>query len=141
MNKKKLNKANKQALKGITQMLPIMFAMLLLVSIFTNLVPKSFYNSLFTGNIWTDSLIGDVLGSILMGNPITGYVIGNELLQNGVGLVAVTAFLVAWVTVGVVQLPVEIIIMGKGFAIARNVTAFFMAIVVAIITVMIVQII
>lgn len=141
MNKTKLKKANKQALKGITQMLPIMFAMLLLVSIFTNLVPKSFYDSLFTGNIWTDSLTGDVLGSILMGNPITGYVIGNELLQNGVGLVAVTAFLVAWVTVGLVQLPAEIIILGKGFAMARNITAFFMAIVVAIISVMIVQII
>ena len=141
MNKDKLKKANKQALKGIIKMLPIMFAMLLLVSIFTILVPKSFYNSLFTGNIWTDSLTGDILGSILMGNPITGYIIGNELLQNGVGLVAVTAFLVAWVTVGIVQLPAEIIIMGKGFAIARNVTAFFMAILVAIVTVLIVQII
>ncbi len=122
-------------------MLPIMFAMLLLVSIITNLVPESTYKHLFTGNIWTDSLTGDLLGSLLMGNPITGYVIGHELLQNGVSLVAVTAFLVAWVTVGIVQLPAEIIILGKSFAVARNLSAFIMAIITAVVTVLTLQII
>jgi len=50
---------------------------------------------------------------------------------------AVTAFLVAWVTVGLVQLPAEVMMLGKKFAIIRNITAFIFAIIVAIITIVI----
>jgi len=141
MHTEKLKKSHKQALKGILNILPIILGMLLLISIITNTVPKSFYHKLFNGNIFLDSLIGDVLGSILMGNPITGYVMANELLVSGVSLVAVTAFIVAWVTVGVIQLPVEAHVLGKKFTLFRNIIAFFMAIVVAIITVSIVNLI
>ena len=140
MNIEKLKKSNKLALSGIIKTLPITLSMLFLVSIITNTVPKSFYQSLFNGNIFLDSLIGDTLGSLLMGNPITGYIIGNQLLKSGVSLVAVTAFLVAWVTVGLVQSPAEGMILGKRFAFFRNICAFFMAIIVAIITVLIISI-
>ncbi len=139
INRKKIKKSNKQALKVILNMLPILLGMLLLVSILMNTIPDSFYQDLFRGNIFADSLIGDILGSILIGNPITGYIIGDELLSSGVSLVAVTAFLVAWVTVGLIQAPAEAIILGKRFAIFRNICAFFMAIIAAIITVLIVS--
>lgn len=140
MDIKKLKKSNKQALKNIINILPIMIAMLLLISIINEIIPTSFYKKLFTGNLFSDSLIGDLLGSFLMGNPVTGYILGNGLLDGGVSLVAVTAFLVAWVTVGIVQAPAEAMILGKRFAIFRNLSAFFMAIIVAIITVAIVEI-
>ena len=81
-----------------------------------------------------DSFIGSALGSILAGHPITSYIIGGELLEQGISLIAVTAFLVTWVTVGLVQLPVESALLGKKFAITRNITAFLFAILVAIIT-------
>ncbi len=137
----KLKKSHKQALESILNILPIILGMLLLISIITNTVPKSFYHKLFNGNIFLDSLIGDVLGSVLMGNPITGYVMANELLVSGVSLVAVTAFIVAWVTVGVIQLPLEAHVLGKKFTLFRNILAFLMAIIVAIITVSIVNLI
>jgi uncharacterized membrane protein YraQ (UPF0718 family) len=57
------------------------------------------------------------------------------MLQQGVSLIAVTAFLVAWVTVGFIQLPAESYLLGKRFAFLRNLTAFILAIVVAILTV------
>ena len=120
--------------------LPTVLGMLLLVSIITNTIPKQFYKSLFNGNLWRDSLIGNALGSFLIGNPVTGYIIGNELIKNGVSLIAVTAFLVAWVTVGLIQSPAEAVLLGKRFALFRNISAFFMAIIVAIITVIIVGI-
>lgn len=47
-----------------------------------------------------------------------------ELLEQGAGLVAVTAFLVAWVTVGLIQLSVESILLGKKFAVSRNIFQF-----------------
>jgi len=59
------------------------------------------------------------------------------LLKQGISLLAVTAFLVAWVTVGLVQLPAEVMMLGKKFAIIRNITAFIFAIIVAIITIVI----
>ena len=72
---------------------------------------------------------------------MTSYVLGGELFKQGVSLVAVTAFLVAWVTVGLVQLPAESMILGKRFAITRNITAFILSIIVAIITVSVVSLV
>ncbi len=139
LDKKKLNKSHKQSFKGIMNMLPVIFGILLLVSIITEVVPESFYKNLFNGNVWHDSFIGDILGSVFTGNPITGYILGKELLNQGVSLVAVTAFLVSWVTVGLFQLPAEAVVLGKRFAFFRNITAFVMAAVVAVITTLIVN--
>jgi hypothetical protein len=50
----------------------------------------------------------------------------------------VTAFLVAWVTVGIIQLPAEIMMLGKRFAITRNILSFIFSILVAIMTVLII---
>ena len=88
-----------------------------------------------------DTLIGTLIGSISAGNPITSYIIGGELLNKGVSLFAVTAFIVAWVTVGIIQYPAEADMLGKRFAILRNVFSFMLAILVAIVTVTIVRII
>ncbi|MCD6178520.1 MAG: hypothetical protein J7K39_01315 [Bacteroidales bacterium] len=138
MNIKKIKKSNKAALNGIMGIIPIILGVLLLVSIITVLIPTSFFTNLFTGNLLLDSLLGDFIGSLMLGNPITAYVLGSEFLSNGVSLVAVTAFMVAWVTVGIIQSPIEAKALGKRFAIYRNISAFFMAIVTAIITVFIV---
>ena len=88
-------------------------------------------------NSFLDSFIGSLVGSISAGNPITSYIFGGEMLSQGVGLIAVTAFIVSWVTVGIIQLPAESAILGKRFALLRNLTAFVFSIIVAIITVLI----
>ena len=90
---------------------------------------------------FVDSLIGAGIGSILAGNPVTSYIIGGELLTQGVSLAAVTAFLVAWVTVGLVQLPAESILLGKRFAITRNITSFVFAIIAAYTTTAIINLV
>ena len=132
----KLQTAHKKTIKGIINILPIIFGVLLLVSIVSVMFPKSYYLRLFTGNLILDALKGSVLGSILTGNPVTGYILGSGFLTNGVSLVAVTSFIVAWTTVGIVQLPAESLILGKSFAIYRNLSAFVMAIIVAILSVL-----
>ncbi len=138
---KKLKQAIVKAAKGIYRALPVMTGVILLVSLANTLIPKSIYSSLFSKNIFLDSIIGSALGSILAGNPITSYILGGEFLNQGISLVAVTAFIVAWVTVGIVQLPAEIMLLGKKFAITRNIIAFVFAIIVALITVAILVVI
>jgi uncharacterized membrane protein YraQ (UPF0718 family) len=113
-------------------MLPILISVILLLSLIITFVPFSYYVKIFTGNFLIDPLIGAILGSISIGNPITSYLIGGELLKNGVSLIAVIAFILSWVTVGLIQLPAEGLMLGKRFAIIRNLTSFISAIIIAI---------
>ena len=78
-----------------------------------------------------DIPFGTVTGSIITGNPINSYIIGGELLKQNVSFFAVTIFITAWVTVGVVQLPAEIDFLGKKFAVLRNLTSLLLAIAVS----------
>jgi hypothetical protein len=72
---------------------------------------------------------------ISSGNPINSYIIGGELLEYGVGLCAVTALIIAWVTVGLAQLPAEISALGSRFALVRNAISFVLSIAIAFATV------
>jgi len=134
------NKNMKNALiktfNSFKQFIPIILGILLLLSLALTAIPKSFYTMIFTGNKIIDPLVGALLGSISGGNPITSYVLGGEFLNINVSLLAVTAFILAWVTVGIIQLPAEILMLGKKFAITRNVISFFMAMIIAILTVL-----
>ena len=136
MKQKGIGKAVFKAGKAIWRMFPVILGTILLVSIANTLIPKSFYTSVFRGNIF-DPLFGSAIGSILIGNPIVSYIIGGELLKKGISLVAVTAFIISWVTVGLVQFPAESSILGKKFAIIRNISAFILAIISAVLTVLI----
>ncbi|NOZ80629.1 MAG: hypothetical protein GXP63_03055 [DPANN group archaeon] len=134
----RLKEANRKALKGLWNMLPLLLGVLLLVSMMTVLVPRSAYGILFNGNLLWDSIMGSLLGSILTGNPVTSYIIGAGFLDNGISIIAVTSFIAAWTTVGFVQLPVESMVLGKRFALARNVSAFLMSIIVGMVTALII---
>jgi len=123
-----------KAAKAIWRSFPILLGAMLLVALANTLIPKAAYGYLFFKNAILDSFIGSAVGSVLAGNPITSYIIGGELLAQGISMTAVTAFLVAWVTVGIVQLPAESILLGKRFAITRNIAAFLFSVIVAIIT-------
>ncbi|MBW2969397.1 permease [Candidatus Woesearchaeota archaeon] len=124
-----------KAAKSLWRSLPILIGVILLISLANVLIPKSAFAYIFQKNLVLDSFIGSALGSVLAGNPVSSYILGGELLSQGISLTAVTAFLVAWVTVGIVQLPAESVLLGKRFAIIRNITAFLFAVVVALITV------
>ncbi|MEA2094922.1 MAG: hypothetical protein U9P11_10205 [Pseudomonadota bacterium] len=60
---------------------------------------------------------------------------GSYYIAEGVSLLAVTALIVSWVTVGVVQLPAEALLLGRRFAIYRNLMCFLFAIMIPFLTV------
>jgi len=130
-----------KATKSLVKVLPLILGTILLISLLTTVVPESFYTRFFNKNIILDSFIGAIIGSISAGTPIISYILGGEMLKQGISLIAVTAFLVAWVTVGFIQLPAESMILGKKFAVWRNLSAFALSIIVAFATVLILNLV
>ena len=132
-----MDKALSKTIKTYKQALPILFGMFFLISLFTPYIEK-FYKSMFSGNYFIDPFIGSILGSVSVGMPITAYILGGELIEVGISLLAVTAFILTWTTVGLAFLPMESKYLGKRFAISRNITNYFMAVIISILTVFIV---
>lgn len=112
-------------------LLPIIIGMLLLASLAVTLLPDKVSASLFGANAGLDALLGAAVGGIAIGPPLASYLLGGELLNSGVSLVAVTALMVSWVTVGVLQLSAEALVLGLRFAIARHLISFLSAIAIA----------
>lgn len=130
-----IGKSAKKTLDALNQSLPVVVGIIMAISLLKTAVPESLYSTIFTGNILIDPFIGSLIGSIAAGNPITSYIIGGELIKQGVSLFAVTAFLLSWVTVGIISLPAEMDILGKKFALTRNIICFIVSFFVAILTV------
>jgi len=130
----KYKRALSKTKNSFIQTIPFIIGTLLLISLFNNVVNKQEIVRIFSGNVLTDSFIGSFIGSIMSGNPLISYIIGGELLTSDVGLIPIVAFLTAWVTVGVVQLPAECKILGKKFAVTRNSFSFISSIAIAVLT-------
>jgi len=141
VDKNRLKIATIKTTKQMVKIIPLILGIIFLISLVIVSINKQDYTILFTHNIMTDPVVGAMLGSIMAGNPVTSYIIGGELLKQGISLMAVTAFIVAWITVGALQLPYEMMVLGKKYAIIRNIIAFVSSILVAVITVSIMVII
>jgi len=118
----------KEALQKTTRqvwgMLPILTGVILLLGLFHAFVPRTGLTAFFSGHRSLDILRAACAGSVLAGNPVNSYVLGRGLLDMGVSLSAVTALMLSWVCVGLVQLPAEMATLGTRFAVTRNVAAF-----------------
>jgi predicted Fe-Mo cluster-binding NifX family protein len=119
----------------LINLLPLFVGVVLLIGLFNAFISKELLSTIFSGNALQDTLFGTALGSILASNPINSYIIGGELLEYGVSLFAVTAFIAAWVTVGLVQLPAEMAALGKKFALIRNALSLVLCVAISILTV------
>jgi len=130
-----IKKSAVKTLNNFKQTLPILIGVLLLISLVITAVPKNLYARVFTGVPVIDLFTGAISGSIAAGNPLNSYIIGGELLNQGISLIAVTAFILTWTTVGMIQLPAESLMLGKKFAVTRNVVSFVTALIIASLTV------
>jgi hypothetical protein len=135
MIENQLSSSIRKSTKALLSAMPIIIGMLLLTSLAIKLFPADKASQWFGQWEFLDVLIGASLGSIAAGHPMASYLLGGELLAGGVSLLAVTALIVSWVTVGFVQLPAEILLLGKRFAIYRNSCNFLLAVMVAFLTV------
>ncbi|MFK5926697.1 MAG: permease [Desulfuromusa sp.] len=125
--------------KMLLRVFPNILAVVLLSGLIMEFVPMNRLSEFLGGGFFTDGLVGAGIGSISIGNPLVSYVLGGELLDQGVSLVAVTALLVSWVTVGSIQLPAEIQTFGARFALLRNGLSFLFALIIAFLVLMSMQ--
>ena len=125
----------KKTVRTFINVLPIIVGMILMTSLFVTVIPEQISTGLFGNGDVLDTLLGASIGSIAAGHPVASYLLGGELLGGGVGLIAVTALVVTWVTVGIVQLPAEAMMLGTRFAVIRNIISFVAAIAIAFLTV------
>ncbi len=117
------------------KLLPVLLAVLLIAAMIVQLIPQIMHSGLFGHSRTLDTLLAAVIGSVSTAQPIVSYVFGGELLKAGVHLMAVTALVVTWVTVGIVPLPAEAAALGTRFALWRNFWAFIAALLVAVMSV------
>ncbi|MEA3317926.1 MAG: hypothetical protein U9R54_08210 [Bacteroidota bacterium] len=127
-----------KSLKNIFISVPVILGILMLINL-VNPILSIYYSKIFSDNLFLDPLIGAIAGSISFGIPITAYITGGELLKDGVSLLAVTAFVMAWTTVGVAMLPLESKFLGRRFAISRNIVNFFFALIISVLTISILK--
>ena len=133
--KNNIKDAFNKSLKGFLSMLPMLLAILLLLGIFDVYITKDILLSFFISNNFVDTITGTLLGGVLTGNPMISYILGGELTDAGVSLYAVTAFILSWVTIGLVQLPAEVEIFGLRFTFYRTLFTFITTILVSLCTV------
>ncbi len=129
-----MSESLRKTINNMKTAFPMIVGVLMLVNLLNPLFGK-FYPKIFTGNYFLDPLLGALGGSVSFGIPLTSYIAGGELISGGVSLLAVTAFILAWTTVGLAMLPIEITYLGKRFALWRNFINFFFAIIIATLTI------
>ena len=125
--------------KMLLRVFPNILAVVLLSGLIMEFIPMNRLSEFMGGGFFSDGLIGAGIGSISIGNPLVSYVLGGELLDQGVSLMAVTALLVSWVTVGSIQLPAEIQTFGPRFALVRNGLSFLFAMIIAFLVLLTMQ--
>ena len=119
---------------------PLLLGIIGLVGLFQVLVTPKMLAALFQGNGVIDTLIGTLAGATAPGNPVVSYLLGGELLQQGISLYAVSAFVISWVTLGLTQLPAEVEVFGGRFTLYRNILAFVFTMLIATLTTLTVQV-
>ena len=138
MNQRKkpsLLQALKKGAEGFAAMTPMLLGVIGLVGLLQSFITPDMLAAAFGWSTLTDTLIGTFAGAVASGNAAVSYLIGGELLEEGTSLYAVTAFILAWVTLGFVQLPAEAAALGVRFTFYRNLFALIATIGVAVATV------
>lgn len=127
MMRSKLKSAFNQTLKTLVMISPMLLAVIGLIGLFKTYITPEMLHTLFNGSVLHDMLMGVGLGGLSVGQPFLSYIIGGELLDEGASFYGVTAFILAFVTLGVVQLPLEFAIFGFRFALLRNLLSLLFA--------------
>lgn len=134
-----ISAAGRKTLAMFLGNVPNILAIVFLSGLIVQFLPVHRLSAFLGGGLLSDGFVGAVMGSVSIGNPLVSYILAGEFLKQGMGLVAITALLVSWVTVGSVQLPAEMQSFGPRFALVRNGVAFLCALAIAFLVLLTLQ--
>jgi len=105
--------------------------MLIAITILTYMIKDSYIFSIiekYINNNFQWIIIADLFWSISAWSSINSYIIASSFWKINTHLLVISTFLISWITVWIIQIPVEIKFLWKKFAIIRNLLAFLFAI-------------
>ena len=134
VNRAKTLSGIKRGLKMFLGILPMVFNVLILVSIFLYLVPKETISNLLGKNSGIVGIgIAAVLGSVALIPMFITYPLAALLLKSGVSYQVLAVFITTLLMVGVLTLPIEVKYFGLKVSIIRNTLSFIGALVIGLV--------
>ncbi len=131
-----LKKAFTKALISFISISPMLIAVMGLVGLMQVYLTPEILSAFFGHGSLIDTLVGTLAGAVSMGQGMISYVVAEGLMEEGVSNYALSAFILAWVTLGFVQLPAEASIFGLKFTFYRNILTLISTIIIAYVTVL-----
>lgn len=133
-DKKKTRISLKKAWRSFENILPQMLAMITSIGIIVAILNPETISKIIGGSSgWYGVITAAVLGSVTLIPSFIAFPLAAILLQNGAGYMQLSAFISTLTMVGIITFPLEIKFFGKKFTIMRNLLAFGLAFVVAIV--------
>lgn len=119
--------------RSLWMLLPLLIAIFGLVGLFqVFLPPELVQRAMGASNGWLALLVGGALGAISIGPPLAAYPLAGSMLDAGAWPPAVAAFIVSWISVGMITLPFEAATFSLRFALLRNSVNFGLALLIGL---------
>ncbi len=114
--------------RSLWMLLPLLIAVFGLVGLFqVFLPPEQVERVMGAANGWWSLLAAGALGAVSIGPPLAAYPLADSMLAAGAWPPAVAAFIVSWISVGIITLPFEAATFSLRFALLRNSMNFGLA--------------
>ncbi len=133
-DKNKAIKALKKGYKSFMKLMPSLLPIMLLMGILLVLVNKESIELVVgedTGIVGV--LLSGILGSIMFMPSFVAFTFGKGLLDAGAGLPQIAALVSGLMSVGIVSITIETAYFGKKFTILRNIFAFVLVLIFALV--------
>lgn len=119
--------------KTAAGILPFLLIIILIIGFLLAFVPAHVIASLIGRHAgFRGVLIASLIGSILLVPHFVAAPLAASLLHQGAGIPAIAAFITTLVMVGIVTMPMEIELLGRKFAVWRNILSFGFALLIAL---------
>ena len=126
---KKTKSAVKVSTKSFLSVLPFFLAVFALIGLIEVFVPRnSVVAFLGTSRGVLAPILAAVVGGIMTGPPAAVYPLAGFLLHQHASVAAVATFVVAWIAVGTVSVPLEVKLLGTRFALTRWILTLILSI-------------
>jgi uncharacterized membrane protein YraQ (UPF0718 family) len=116
------------ARQSLLKLLPLLVAVFGLVGLFQEFLPSELVSRwLGESSRLLALLIGSLAGAVAIGPPLAAYPLAGSLLAAGAWPPAIAAFILSWISIGIITLPFEAQVFGSRFALLRNGISFVAA--------------
>jgi len=116
------------ARQSLLKLLPLLVAVFGLVGLFQEFLPPELVSRwLGESSGLLALLLGTSAGAVAIGPPLAAYPLAGSLLAAGAWPPAIAAFILSWISIGIITLPFEAQVFGSRFALLRNGISFIAA--------------